>query len=233
MSLTLVIGNKNYSSWSLRPWIAMKAAGIPFEEIVIPLYLPGSAEHILKYSPAGKVPILIDGDDTVWESLAILEHLADRFPAARLWPDDRRARSLARAAASEMHAGFQPLRQHCTMNLWLPVKARPMPPEVIANMKRIETIWAECRARFGAGAKDGGPFLFGAFGNADAMYAPVVARFHNYGLPVNPATRAYMNAVMALPAWREWYEAAMKETWVMQNNEPDWPLVRGVPVSQG
>lgn len=232
MSLTLVIGNKNYSSWSLRPWIAMKAAGIPFEEIVIPLYVPGSAEHILKYSPAGKVPILIDGDDTVWESLAILEHLADRFPAARLWPDDRRARSLARSAASEMHAGFQPLRQHCTMNLWLPVKARPMPGEVIANMKRIEAIWAECRARFGEGAKDGGPFLFGAFGNVDAMYAPVVARFHNYGLPVGPASRAYMDAVMALPAWREWVDAAMKETWVMQHNEPDWPLVRGVPFPQ-
>lgn len=232
MSLTLVIGNKNYSSWSLRPWIAMKVAAIPFEEVVIPLYVPGSAEHIRKYSPAGKVPILIDRDDTVWESLAILEHLADRFPAARLWPDDRRARSLARSAASEMHAGFQPLRQHCTMNLWLPVKARPLPAEVIANMKRIEAIWAECRARFGEGAKEGGPFLFGAFGNVDAMYAPVVARFHNYGLPVSSATRAYMDAVMALPAWREWYDAAMQETWVMQNNEPDWPLVRGVPYSQ-
>jgi glutathione S-transferase len=224
MSLTLVIGNKNYSSWSLRPWIAMKVASIPFEEVVIPLYLPGSAEHILKYSPAGKVPILIDGDDTVWESLAILEHLAEKFPAAKLWPSDARARSFARSAATEMLGGFQPLRQHCTMNLWLPVKQRPQPEEVLANMRRIETLWAECRARFGAG----GPFLFGAFCNADAMYAPVVARFHNYGLPVSPATRAYMEAVMALPAWKEWYDAAMKETWIMQHNEPDWPLVRGV-----
>jgi glutathione S-transferase len=224
MSLTLVIGNKNYSSWSLRPWIAMKVAQIPFEEVVIPLYVPASAEHILKYSPAGKVPILIDRDDTVWESLAILEHLADRFPAAKLWPDDRRARSFARAAATEMHGGFQPLRQQCTMNLWLPVKERPMPPEVLANMQRIEALWAECRSRFG----NGGPFLFGTFGNADAMYAPVVARFHNYGLPVGPATRAYMDAVMALPAWQEWVDAAMQETWVLQHNEPDWPLVRGV-----
>jgi glutathione S-transferase len=224
MSLTLIIGNKNYSSWSLRPWIAMKAAGIPFEEVVIPLYRPGSAEQILKYSPAGKVPVLIDGDDTVWESLAILEHLAERFPAAKLWPSDARARSFARAAATEMHGGFQPLRQHCTMNLWLPPKPRPQPPEVLANAKRIETLWAECRVRFGKG----GPFLFGTFGNVDAMYAPVVARFHNYGLPVGAQTRAYMDAVMALPAWREWYDAAMKETWVMQNNEPDWPLVRGV-----
>jgi glutathione S-transferase len=227
MSLTLVIGNKNYSSWSLRPWIAMKVAGIPFEEVLIPLYLPGSKEQILKYSPAGKVPILIDGDERVWESLSIMEHLAERFPDARLWPADARARSLARSVSAEMHAGFQPLRQHCTMNLWLPPKARPMPPEVLENMTRIEAIWADCRKRFG----QGGAFLFGNFGAADAMYAPVVARFHNYGLPVSAGTRAYMEAVMALPAWREWYDAAMKETWIMQHNEPDWPLVRGKPVA--
>ena len=226
MSLTLVIGNKNYSSWSLRPWIAMKVAGIPFEEIQIPLYEPGSRERMLEYSPAGKVPILIDGDEHVWESLAILEHLAERFPEARLWPADRRARSHARAVASEMHGGFQPLRQNCTMNLWLPVKARPQPPEVLANVARIEQMWADCRARFG----QSGPFLFGAFGAADAMYAPVVARFNTYGLPVSAKTRAYMDAVMALPAWREWYDAAMQETWIMQHNEPDWPLVRGKPV---
>jgi glutathione S-transferase len=228
MSLTLVIGNKNYSSWSLRPWIAMRVAGIPFEEVVIPLYLPGSSEQILKYSPAGKVPILIDGDETVWDSLAILEHLAERFPDAKLWPADARARSHARAISAEMHGGFQPLRQHCTMNLWLPPKPRPQPDEVLANMRRIETIWSDCRNRYG---KDG-PFLFGAFGAADAMYAPVVARFHNYGLPIGAPTRVYMDTVMALPAWREWADAGMKETWIMQHNEPDWPLVRGVPVSQ-
>jgi len=227
MSLTLVIGNKNYSSWSLRPWIAMKVAGIPFDEILIPLYEPGSRERMLEYSPAGKVPILIDGDEHVWESLAILEHLAERFPDAKLWPADRRARSHARAIASEMHGGFQPLRQNCTMNLWLPVKARPQPPEVLANVARIEAMWADCRARFG----QGGPFLFGAFGAADAMYAPVVARFNTYGLPVSAATRAYMDAVMALPAWREWHDAAMQERWIMRNNEPDWPLVRGKPVA--
>lgn len=226
MSLTLVIGNKNYSSWSLRPWIAMKVAGIPFEEIQIPLYEPGSRERMLEYSPAGKVPILIDGDEHVWESLAILEHLAERFPEARLWPSDRRARSYARVVATEMHGGFQPLRQNCTMNLWLPVKARPQPPEVLANVARIEQMWADCRAGFG----QSGPFLFGAFGAADAMYAPVVARFNTYGLPVSAKTRAYMDAVMALPAWREWYDAAMQETWIMQHNEPDWPLVRGKPV---
>ncbi len=226
MSLTLVIGNKNYSSWSLRPWIAMKAAGIPFEEILIPLYGPGSSEKILQRSPAGKVPILIDGDETVWESLAILEHLAERFPDAHLWPSDRRARSLARSVATEMHGGFQALRQHATMNLWLPPKPRPMPEEVLVNVRRIDALWSDCRARYGKG----GDFLFGkTFGNADAMYAPVVARFHNYGLTVGPVARAYMDAVMALPAWREWYDAAMKETWILQHNEPDWPLVRGIP----
>ena len=226
MSLTLVIGNKNYSSWSMRPWIAMKAAGIPFEEVVIPLYLEGSGERILKYSPAGKVPILIDGDLAVWDTIAILEYLAERFPDAGLWPRDQRARSLARSVSAEMHSGFQPLRQHCTMNLWLPPKPRQQPGDVLENMRRIETIWRDCRARYG----QGGPFLFGRFGAADAMYAPVVARFHNYGLPVQGDTLDYMGAVMALPAWREWYDAAMRETWIMQHNEPEWPLVRGVPI---
>jgi glutathione S-transferase len=226
MSLTLVIGNKNYSSWSMRPWIAMKAAGIPFEEVVIPLYLEGSGERILKYSPAGKVPILIDGDLTVWDTIAILEYLAERFPDTDLWPRDQRARSLARSVSAEMHSGFQPLRQHCTMNLWLPPKPRPQPGDVLENMRRIETIWRDCRSRYG----QGGPFLFGGFGAADAMYAPVVARFHNYGLPVQGDTLDYLRAVMALPAWREWYDAAMRETWIMQHNEPEWPLVRGVPI---
>ena len=229
MSLTLVIGNKNYSSWSLRPWIAMKVTGIPFAEKVIPLYEPGSREEILKYSPAGKVPILIDGDQAVWESLAILEHLADKFPDKHLWPADQAARSLARSVSTEMHAGFVPLRRACTMNFWLPPKPRPQEAEVMADVARIEAIWADCRARFGQ--KRGGPFLFGAFGAADAMYAPVVARFHNYGLPVSAATHNYMNAVMALPAWTEWRDAALQEKWIMRHNEPEWPLVRGVPVA--
>jgi glutathione S-transferase len=226
MSLTLIIGNKNYSSWSLRPWIAMKVAGIPFEERVIPLYEPGSADEIKKYSPTGKVPVLIDGDQHVWESVAILEHLADKFPDKHLWPHDPRARSHARVIASEMHAGFQPLRKACPMNMWLPPKPRAQTPEVIDNAQRIDALWTDCRARFGKG----GPFLFGAFGAADAMYAPVVSRFHTYGLNVSHDARAYMDAVMALPAWRQWYDAALKEKWIMQNNEIDWPLVRGVAV---
>jgi glutathione S-transferase len=228
MSLKLIIGNKNYSSWSLRPWIALKVKGIPFDETVIPLYEPGSREEILKYSPAGKVPVLIDGDEHVWETLAILEHLAERFPEAHLWPQDARARSHARAVATEMHAGFMPLRRDCTMNLWLPRKPRPLSDEVKADVARIEALWGDCRARYG----QGGPFLFGGFTAADAMYAPVVSRFHTYGIPVGGTSRAYMEAMMALPAWAAWYDAAMKETWIMRHNEPDWPLVRGVPVSQ-
>lgn len=226
MSLKLIIGNKNYSSWSLRPWIAMKVAGIAFDEEVIPLYEAGSPEKIRQYSPAGKVPILLDGGQPIWESLAILEHLAEKFPEACLWPADPHARSHARVVATEMHAGFQPLRKACTMNMWLPPKPRPQTEEVMANVWRIDALWNDCRARY----RQGGSFLFGQFGAADAMYAPVVSRFHTYGIDVSPIARAYMESVMALPAWQEWYGAALKETWVMKNNEPDWPLVRGVAV---
>jgi glutathione S-transferase len=228
MALKLIIGNKNYSSWSLRPWIAMTVAGIAFEEQVIPLYEPNSREEILKYSPAGKVPVLIDGDSHVWESLAILEYLAEKFPKADLWPAASAARAHARVIATEMHAGFPALRRNCTMNMWLPPKRRRQSDEVTADVRRIDAIWSDCRARFG----QNGPFLFGAFGAADAMYAPVVSRFHGYGLDVSKTAHAYMDAVMALPAWAAWYDAAMKEPWVMRHNEPDWPLVRGVDVNK-
>jgi glutathione S-transferase len=221
MALTLVIGNKNYSSWSLRPWIAMKVAGIAFDEIVIPLYEPGSRERILQHSPAGKVPVLIDGEVRVWESLAILDYLAEAFPGAGLWPADRAARGYARAIAAEMHAGFVPLRRHCPMNMWRPVRVRELPPDVVDNVRRIDALWTECRDRFGTTD----PFLFGAFGAADAMYAPVVARLHTYGVEVGPAARAYMDAVMGLPAWGQWRAAALQEPWVMAQNEVDWPAV--------
>ena len=224
MSLTLVIGNKNYSSWSFRPWIAMKVAGIPFEERGIPLYEPGSREEILRYSSAGKVPVLLDGENAIWETIAILEYLAERFPKAELWPREAYARAHARAVAAEMHAGFQALRKACPMNMWLPRKQRPQNEEVIENVRRIGTIWWDCLQRYG------GPFLFGAFGAADAMYAPVVSRLHTYGILVAPKCHAYMDAVMALPAWHEWCDAALKETWIMRHNEPDWPLVRGAKV---
>ena len=187
MALKLIIGNKNYSSWSLRAWIAMKVAGIAFDEEVIPVYEPGSREQVLKYSPAGKVPVLIDGDTAIWESLAILEYLAEKFPQAHLWPADAGARGHARAVAAEMHGGFQALRKNCPMNLWLPVKPRPQPDEVMDNVRRIDALWNDCRTRFGRG----GPFLFGIFGAADAMYAPVVARLHNHGISVGPRARLY------------------------------------------
>lgn len=221
MTLTLVIANKNYSSWSLRPWIALKVAGIPFEEVVVPLREPGSRERMLGYSPAGKVPVLVDDGVPVWESLAILEHLAEKFPAAALWPREAAARALARSVAAEMHGGFMALRRHCPMNIWRPVKKRDLPEDVRADARRIDALWTDCRARFGAG----GEFLFGGFGAADAMYAPIVSRFHTYAVEVGPAARDYMAAVMALPAWREWTAAAVAEPWVLPEDEVDWPTV--------
>jgi glutathione S-transferase len=221
MTLHLTIGNKNYSSWSLRPWLALKAAGIPFEETVIPIYEPGSKEKFLARSPAGKVPILQDGAMTVWESLAILEYIAEKFPDAALWPQGAAARAHARSIASEMHAGFMPLRRQCPMNMWRPVKTLELNAETAANVARIDAMWMDCRARFG----DGGPFLFGRFSAADAMYAPVVSRFHTYGIEVSAPSTAYMHSMMALPAWQEWYAAALKEEWVLKEDEVDWPTV--------
>jgi glutathione S-transferase len=211
VALHLVIGNKNYSSWSMRPWIAMKAAGLPFEETVISLYMPESKEQIRRYSPAGKVPVLLDGERHIWESLAILEYLAEQFPQALLWPADAAARALARALAAEMHGGFMPLRRHCPVNIRRPPKPRALTPEVEADVARIDAMWTDCRGRYGSA----GPFLFGPFGAADAMYAPVVSRFHTYCVGVSPAARAYMDAVMALPAWAEWNAAACAEPWVV------------------
>jgi len=221
LALTLVIGNKNYSSWSFRPWIAMKVAGIAFDEVVISLDAPDFKSRVSKISGTGKVPALDDNGIHVWESLAILEYLAERFPAARLWPADPAARAQARAISSEMHAGFMPLRRACPMNMWRPVKKRELNDEAVANVRRIEAMWVDCRTRYGAG----GPFLFGPFCAADAMYAPVVARFHTYDVEVDAAARAYMAAMRALPAWWEWETAALKEPWVLAEDEVDWPQV--------
>jgi glutathione S-transferase len=217
--MLLVIGNKNYSSWSFRPWIAMKAAGIAFDEQVIPFSDPDFKRLVLAIGRNGKVPALDDGGVHVWESLAILEYLADKFPQAGLWPGDGNARAHARAIAAEMHAGFPALRRECPMNFARPVKRRDLSPEARADAARIDAIWAECRARYG------GPFLFGAFCAADAMYAPVVSRLHTYAVEVGPRSRDYMEAVMALPAWGEWAKAALKEPWVVPEDEPDWPTV--------
>jgi glutathione S-transferase len=215
MALHLIIGNKNYSSWSFRPWIAMKVAGIAFDETVISLESKDFKARITAASGAGKVPVLRDGDVRVWESLAILEYLAEKFPAAALWPHDPAARAAARAVASEMHAGFAPLRRQLPMNMWRPVKARALDAEASANVARIDAIWSE------ALTKSGGPFLFGKFGAADAM----VSRFHTYAVAVGAAARSYMNAVMALPTWSEWRDAARREPWVLPHDEVDWPQV--------
>jgi glutathione S-transferase len=219
--LDLIIGNKNYSSWSFRPWIAMRVAGIAFRETVISLEATDFKERVIKMSGAGKVPVLADGDVRVWESLAILEYLAEKFPAASLWPRDAAARGHARAISAEMHAGFVPLRRQLPMNMWRPVLPRQLDADAKPNVARIASIWTDCRARFGAG----GPFLYGAFGAADAMYAPVVSRFHTYAVEVSVAARDYMRAVMALPAWNEWRHAALREPWVLPHDEVDWPAV--------
>ncbi len=226
MALKLIIGNKNYSSWSLRPWIAMTATGIPFEEVLVPFETAEFKQQVGAVSGTGKVPVLIDGDIQIWELLAILEYLAERFPEAGLWPKHVAARSHARVVANEMHAGFQPLRGHLPMNLARPVIKRDLTPAVVENVKRIEALWADCRARFG----QGGPFLFGEFCAADAMYAPVISRFHTYDADVGDTAGDYMSAVMALPAWRQWSAAAVKETWVFAEDEVDWPTVLRVPV---
>jgi glutathione S-transferase len=221
MALLLLIGNKNYSSWSLRPWIAMKVVGIAFAEQVISLDAADFKERVRNISAAGKVPALADGGTQVWESLAILEYLAEKFPPAGLWPAEPGARAHARSIAAEMHAGFAPLRRHYPMNVRRPVTRREPIAEVVDHISRIDAMWTDCRARFG----QAGPFLFGAFGAADAMYAPVVSRFHTYAVDVGPVARAYMEAVMGLPAWAEWCAAATREPWVLPDDEVDWPVV--------
>ena len=226
MSLRLVIGNKNYSSWSLRPWFAMKVVGIRFEETVISLNAADFKQTLSELSGTGKVPVLIEGDIRVWESLAILEYLAERFPDAGLWPAEPAARAHARTIAAEMHAGFVALRRECPMNFWRPVKPHQLSGPASLDVARIGAMWTQCRARFGGG----GAFLFGRFGAADAMYAPVVSRLQTYAIPTGAAVRAYMDAVQTLPAWTEWRTAALQETWVLPQDEPDWPAVPKVTV---
>ena len=225
MAMRLIIGNKNYSSWSLRPWVAMTVAGIAFSETLLPLDTPDFRTRVSSLGGdqgRGSVPVLIDGDVVVWESLAILEYLADKFPQAGLWPAHAGARAHARAVAAEMHAGFQPLRRHLPMNIRRPVKPRVLDDAVAVDVARIDRIWSECRARFGGSE---GAFLHGQFGAADAMYAPVVWRFHTYAVRVSDVARAYMNAVLALPASVAWRDAARAEPWVLAHDEVDWPDV--------
>jgi glutathione S-transferase len=216
-NIHLVIGNKNYSSWSLRPWMALSMAGIPFRETVIPLDTPDTAKLIGQHSGAGRVPVLYHGRQVVWESLAIMEYLAELFPEKSLWPKTISARAMARAVSNEMHAGFGALRNACPMNIRRPARAVPLNDAVKRDIARIEQLWRECRAKFGKGGK----FLFGKFSIADAMYTPVVSRFETFAIPVAEETRAYMDAVLNTPAFRSWREAALKETWVVPSDEVD------------
>ena len=218
MTLTLVIGNKNYSSWSMRPWIALKAAGIPFSEIVIPLYTDAAdKQRILDVTKSGKVPALVDGDITVWDSLAIIEYLAERFPDAQLWPKDRAARAHARSVCAEMHSGFMALRNECGMNIHRPVASKKLSEDAQSNIARVQQIWTDCRARYGGE----GPYLFGAFTGADAMFAPVVHRFRTYDVGVSQPVRDYMNAMLANPAFAKWTEDALAETLIIPRFETD------------
>jgi glutathione S-transferase len=215
--LKLVIGNKNYSSWSLRPWLALRANDIPFEEVFIPLYTNDKADkdRLLSFSDSGKVPALIDGDVTVWDSLSIIEYLAEKYPEAKLWPEDRARRAHARSISAEMHSGFLPLRNECGMNLHRAIRAVELSDDARANVTRIQEIWADCHRRYG---KDG-PFLFGGFGAADAMFAPVVHRFRTYAIEVGDDARHYYDAMMSLPAFQEWTRAGLAETLVIERFE--------------
>jgi glutathione S-transferase len=215
--LKLVIGNKNYSSWSMRPWLALRANNIAFEETFIPLYtnVQADKEKILSFSRSGKGPALIDGDVTVWDSLAIIEYLAEKFPETRLWPEDRAARAHARSISAEMHSGFMPLRNECGMNLHRPIRAVALSDDARANVARIQDIWAGCHRRY----SEQGPFLFGAFSGADAMYAPVVHRFRTYAIPVKPDAQHYVDAMLSLPAFQEWTRDGLAETLLIERFE--------------
>ncbi len=216
MALQLVIGNKNYSSWSMRPWLALRANDIAFDEVFIPLYTgEADKQQILSFTRSGKVPALLDGDVTIWDSLAIIEYVAERFAEAQLWPQDRASRAHARSISAEMHSGFAALRNECGMNLHRPVGAIPLSAAARADIARIQQIWIECRERHGKS----GPFLFGAFGGADAMFAPVVHRFRTYAVEVAPLVRDYMEAMMSLPAFQEWTSAGLAETLVIEKFE--------------
>lgn len=211
--LVLYIGNKNYSSWSFRPWIALKAAGIPFEERLIPFDFAAGNPEIKAVSPSGKVPLLVDGDLRIAESLAIIEYAAELFPDRPVWPKDRAARAMARSMSMQMATGFAALRSTCPMNLRRPKRAIPVSDEVREDVARIEEIWHSCLK------SSKGPFLFGAFSAADAMFAPVVNRLDAYCLTDHPVTSTYIAAMKNHPGWRAWEEEARKEPWIVEEDE--------------
>ena len=213
--LTLVIGNKNYSSWSLRPWILMKRLGVEFREVLIRLSEPQTRDEIEKYGPSGKVPVLRRGDLRVWDSLAICEYISE-LTGGRGWPQDPEARAVARSVSAEMHSGFVNLRSEWPMNARARNRRTPMTPGLEADVDRVEEIWGECRSRYG---KSGGPWLFGEYSIADAMYAPVVLRFNTYGAQLSETARWYMAAAIEDPALQAWLRAAKEEPWTIESSE--------------
>lgn len=222
LALTLYIANKNYSSWSMRPWMALKTKNIPFTEILSPFDEATGHAHFIEFSPTKKVPALKierPGHEpvTICESLAIIETAADLFPEAGLWPADPIDRAKARAFACEMHGGFFGLRGSCPMNIRRPVKALDLDPysaaAVVKNVERMEDIWSECLEA------SSGPFLFGDFGAVDAMFAPVINRFEVYALSDHAVFHAYRDAMKALPSWQDWQKAALEEVWIVEEDE--------------
>jgi glutathione S-transferase len=213
--LTLFIGNKNYSSWSLRPWMLLKHLGIEFTEKQILLDTPVFKEEVSQISPSGRVPVLRHGDVTVWDSLAICEYIADL--TGKGWPEERRARAFARSVCAEMHSGFVSLRAEWPFNARARNRRPPMTPNLEADVDRVDEIWIDCRRQFGE--QRGGPWLFGDYSIADAMYAPVVLRFNTYRAQVSDTTRWYMAAALEDPAMQEWVQAAQKEPWTLAASE--------------
>ena len=213
--MKLIIGNKNYSSWSLRPWLVLKHSGIPFDEQQVMLSGEGWREKLRKVSPSGRVPVLIDSGVTIPESLAIIEYLNDKYPAKGVWPSDRIKRAQARAIAAEMHGGFSALRNLAPMNLRASHPGRVDADAVADDLRRIERIWGELTD------DSGGPYLFGKFTAADAMFAPVATRIRTYALPVAEVAGEYVEAIYALPAFQEWLAAALKEPWIVEDDEID------------
>jgi glutathione S-transferase len=212
---TLIIGNRNYSSWSLRGWLAASQSGIDFETALVRLSEPGSQAALLGHSPAGRVPVLRHGERVVWDSLAIIEYLAELRPDAGMWPADADARATARSIAAEMHAGFAALRTNMPMNLRRALPGKGRGPGVAEDIARIGAIWRETRDRFG----QDGPFLFGRYSAADAMYTPVAARFRTYGVTLDPTLQAYADAVLAWPAFLAWQKEALEEPWIIPEDE--------------
>lgn len=205
--LKIVVGNKKYSSWSLRGWLGLKLTGAPFEEVVVALDMPDTASNIRRYSPSGRVPALIDGDVTVWDSLSICEYLHEKFPDRALWPRERAARAEARSISAEMHSGFANLRNDCSMRIVEQRPFKPLRPETQADVERVFAIWGD------ALRKSGGPWLFGKEPCiADAFYAPVVSRLRTYSIPVSAAVRQYCDTIWSWPALQEWVAAASAET---------------------